>query len=116
MNSLSSIRTFTGSFAPPTISNGTVFSSEPTSSWRRPMKRLIDMIVRLGFTTAWRLAAWPTRRSPDSVNATTDGVVRPPSGLLITTGLPPSKTATTELVVPRSIPMTFSVVFAITRA
>jgi hypothetical protein len=36
--------------------------------------------------------------------------------LLITTGLPPSKTATTELVVPRSIPMTFSVVFAIAEA
>jgi len=76
------------------------------------MKRLMDAMVRLGLTIACRFAAWPTRRSPDSVNATTDGVVRPPSGLLITSGLPPSKIATTEFVVPRSIPMTLSVVFA----
>jgi hypothetical protein len=39
------------------------------------------------------------------VNATTDGVVRPPSELVITVGSPPSITATTELVVPKSIPM-----------
>ena len=37
--------------------------------------------------------------------ATTEGVSRPPSGLVITTGSPPSMTATTEFVVPRSIPM-----------
>jgi hypothetical protein len=29
-----------------------------------------------GLVTAWRLAGWPTRRSPSSVNATIDGVVR----------------------------------------
>ena len=58
-----------------------------------------------GFVTACRLATWPTRRSPDLVKATTDGVNRPPSGLVMTTGSPPSMTATTELVVPRSIPM-----------
>jgi hypothetical protein len=39
------------------------------------------------------------------VNATTDGVRRDPSGLVITTGSPPSMTATTELVVPRSMPI-----------
>ena len=38
--------------------------------------------------------------------ATTDGVVRAPSWLTMTAGCPPSMTATTELVVPRSIPIT----------
>src|SRR6267378_4790690 len=37
--------------------------------------------------------------------ATTEGVVRVPSWLGITTGSPPCITATTELVVPRSIPI-----------
>src|SRR4029077_1368743 len=37
-------------------------------------------------------------------NATTDGVVRAPSALAMTVGSPPSRTATTEFVVPRSIP------------
>src|SRR6185312_1526126 len=54
-----------------------------------------------------RFATCPTRRSPDLVNATTDGVVRPPSSLAMTLGSPPSITATTELVVPKSIPMIF---------
>src|SRR4051812_9613059 len=62
-------------------------------------------MVCLGLVTAWRLATWPTRRSPSLVKATTEGVVRPPSALGMTTGSPPSMTATTELVVPRSIPM-----------
>src|SRR6187549_3758915 len=69
------------------------------------MKRLIENTVFSGLVTAWRLATWPTNRSPDLVNATTDGVSRPPSGLVMTTGSPPSMTATTELVVPRSMPM-----------
>src|SRR5262245_10311354 len=69
------------------------------------MNRLIEKTVFSGFVTAWRFATCPTRRSPVFVNATTDGVNRPPSGLVMTTGSPPSITATTELVVPRSIPM-----------
>src|SRR5512144_894908 len=69
------------------------------------MNRLIEKMVCLGFVTAWRFATWPTSRSPSLVNATTEGVVRPPSALGMTTGSPPSMTATTELVVPRSIPM-----------
>ena len=72
------------------------------------MKRLIEKTVFCGFVTAWRLAIWPTSRSPSLVNATTEGVVRPPSAFGITTGSPPSSTATTELVVPRSMPMTLS--------
>ena len=69
------------------------------------MNRLIEKTVFSGFVTAWRFATWPTSRSPVFVNATTDGVSRPPSGLVMTTGSPPSMTATTELVVPRSMPM-----------
>ena len=61
--------------------------------------------VAIGFVTACRFATWPTRRSPLFVKATTDGVRRLPSGLVMTTGSPPSMTATTELVVPRSMPM-----------
>jgi hypothetical protein len=71
------------------------------------MKRLIEKTVFSGFVTACRFATWPTRRSPSLVNATTEGVVRAPSWLTMTVGWPPSMTATTELVVPRSIPITF---------
>src|SRR6476469_9492315 len=74
------------------------------------MSRLIEKMVCLGLVTAWRLATWPTSRSPALVNATTEGVVRPPSALGMTTGSPPSITATTELVVPRSIPITLSAI------
>ena len=72
----------------------------------RPIRRLMAKRVFSGLVTAWRLACWPTRRSPLSVMATIDGVVRLPSELAITTGSPPSMMATQELVVPRSIPIT----------
>src|SRR5438105_355353 len=73
------------------------------------MKRLIEKTVFCGFVTAWRLATVPTRRSPPCVNATTDGVVRPPSAFSMTVGSPPSSTAMHELVVPRSIPIVFAI-------
>src|SRR5262249_11549911 len=63
-------------------------------------------MVFSGLVTAWRLAGWPPSRSPSSVNATIDGVVRMPSEFSMTLGLFPSITATHELVVPRSMPMT----------
>src|ERR1044072_4283309 len=69
------------------------------------MKRLMEKTVLVGLVTAWRLATVPTRRSPLAVNATTDGVVRPPSAFSMTVGSPPSRTAMHELVVPRSMPM-----------
>ena len=69
------------------------------------MKRLIENTVFSGFVTACRLATCPTSRSPSFAIATTDGVVRAPSWLTMTVGWPPSMTATTELVVPRSIPL-----------
>src|SRR6476619_3030583 len=68
------------------------------------MWRLTDRIVRSTLVTACRLATSPTRTSPFLANATTEGVVRAPSALAMTVGSPPSRTATTEFVVPRSIP------------
>src|SRR5690349_11025235 len=70
------------------------------------MKRLIEKTVFLGLVTAWRLAGVPTSRWPSLLNATTEGVVRPPSAFGITVGSPPSMTAMHELVVPRSMPST----------
>ena len=60
-----------------------------------------------GFVTAWRFATCPTSRSPSFAMPTTDGVIRAPSWLTMTAGCSASITATTELVVPRSIPITF---------
>src|SRR5438552_555328 len=77
------------------------------------MKRLIEKTVFSGFVIAWRLATWPTRISPSFVKATTDGVRRLPSWLGMTVGLPPSMTATTEFVVPRSMPITFAMIPAL---
>src|SRR3954452_22530896 len=74
------------------------------------MKRLMEKTVFWGLVTAWRLATVPTRRSPDCANATTDGVVRPPSAFSMTVGSPPSRTAMHEFVVPRSIPMVLPIV------
>src|ERR1700678_4229274 len=73
------------------------------------MNRLIEYTVFSGLVMAWRFATCPTNRSPVLVKATTDGVVRPPSSLAITLGSPPSITATTELVVPRSMPIIFAI-------
>src|SRR5215218_11418743 len=78
------------------------------------MRRLMAKKVRSGFVTAWRLAGWPTSRSPSSVNATMDGVVRAPSWFSMTFGCAPSITATHELVVPRSIPMTLPMAGSLT--
>src|SRR5207302_8671843 len=102
---LPEISTRASSCGPLTTLYGTRRISSPTSSYRRPIKRLIEYTVFSGFVTACRLATCPTRRSPVLVIATTDGVVRAPSWLGITTGSPPCITATTELVVPRSIPI-----------
>src|SRR5215217_7400313 len=68
------------------------------------MWRFTERMVRSTLVTACRLATSPTRTSPDLVKATTDGVVRAPSALAMTLGSPPSRTATTEFVVPRSMP------------
>src|SRR4029450_10065474 len=73
------------------------------------MNRLAEVIVPFGLRMACRRASCPTSRSPWSVKATTEGVVRDPSALAITVGSPPSRTAITELVVPRSIPTALAI-------
>src|SRR5512135_3505555 len=75
-----------------------------------PMWRLTERIVRSGLVIAWRLATSPTSTSPVFENATTEGVVRLPSALGMTTGSPASSTETTELVVPRSMPTALDMV------
>src|SRR3990172_2262526 len=67
----------------------------------------MEKTVFSGLVVAWRFATWPTSRSPSFVKATTEGVRRPPSALATTTGSPTYIIATTELVVPRSMPITF---------
>src|SRR3984893_7432343 len=102
---LPSTATRTSPFSARSTVKGTILRSSCTSSYLRPMKRLIEKIVFLGLVTACRFATCPTRRSPVLVKATTEGVVRLPSALGITLASLPSITATTLLVVPRSIPM-----------
>jgi len=91
-----------------TILYGTLFRSFCTwwSSNRRPMSRFVAKSVPSGLVTACRFAGVPTSRWPSSVKPMMDGVVRWPSAFSMTLGLPPSITATHELVVPRSMPMT----------
>src|SRR6185437_12790929 len=93
-----------------TILYGTILMSRCTtsSSNLRPMRRLMANRVLCGLVTAWRLAGWPTSTSLSLVKATIEGVVRSPSLFSITRGLPPSMMATHELVVPRSMPITFA--------
>src|SRR3954453_22554543 len=92
-------------FGPLSTLYGTIVISSDTSSHLRPMKRLMEEIVFCGFVTCWRFAGAPTSRWPSFANATTDGVVRPPSAFGMTVGSPPSSTAIQDLFVPRSIPM-----------
>ncbi len=64
-----------------------------------------------GFVTACLRAGSPTRRSPSFEKATTEGNALPPtvapSAAGIMVGLPPIITAAAELLVPKSIPITF---------
>src|SRR5690242_9319205 len=69
-----------------------------------PMWRFTDRTVRAGLVIAGRCATSPTRTSAGVENARADGVVREASALGMTTGSPASRTETTELVVPRSMP------------
>ncbi len=107
--------TRTSPLGPATTLYGTIVSSSLTSASLRPMKRLIEKIVFSGFITAWRLATVPTRRSSLSVNATTDGVVRPPSAFSSIVRLAALDDGHAELVVPRSIPMVRATVILLLR-
>jgi|LauGreDrversion4_2_1035121.scaffolds.fasta_scaffold396569_1 hypothetical protein len=79
------------------------------SSKRLPISLLLANIVFSGLVTAYRFAGTPIRRWPSSVKATIEGVVLMPSEFSMTRGKLPSITATHELVVPRSIPITFEI-------
>jgi hypothetical protein len=65
----------------------------------------MENTVFSGLVTCWCFAIWPTSRSPLSVKPTTEGVSRAPEELIKTLGEDPSITATTESVVPKSIPI-----------
>ena len=97
---------------PSTTLNGRCFISFLIcgSLIERPIKRFTANNVFSGLVTAWRFAAWPTKRS-SSLNATSDGVVRAPSAFSTTFGCEPSMMATQEFVVPKSIPMTLAIIF-----
>ena len=101
--------TRTSAFGPSATLYGTMVISSVTSLYLRPMKRLIENTVFSGFVTCCRRAGAPTSRWPSFVNATTDGVVRPPSAFGTTDGSPPSRVATHEFVVPRSMPIVLAI-------
>ena len=82
------------------------------SSKRRPISRLMAKKVYSGLVTPCRLAGWPISRSPSWAKATMEGVVRAPSAFSMTLGAEPSMTATQELVVPRSMPMTLAMSYS----
>ena len=90
------------------MSYGTSFASfcVCSSSNVLPMSRFVAYSVFVGLVTACRFAGCPTNLSPLSENATMDGVVLDPSAFSITFAFLPSMTATHELVVPRSMPIT----------
>ena len=92
------------------ISWGVYFLPSMSTVQPVPMWRLTDRIVRSGLVIAWRLATSPTRTSPVLEKPTTEGVVRAPSALGMTVGSPASRTETTELVVPRSMPTALGMV------
>jgi len=81
-----------------------------SSLYLLPISLLTENIVFSGLVTACLFANKPTNLSPFFVNATIEGVVLPPSAFSMITGFPPSITATTELVVPKSIPIIFPII------
>src|SRR3990167_3567745 len=78
-----------------------------------PIKRLTEKTVVLGLTIICLLATSPTMCFCGS---TTEGMMFLPSAEWITLGLPASTTATTEFVVPKSIPITLGILVYIVRA
>ena len=91
------------------ISCGVYILPSISTLWSVPMYLLMEAMVLSGLVMACLLAVSPTRRSPALVKPTMDGVVLLPSALAITTGSPPSSTATQEFVVPKSIPITLPI-------
>jgi hypothetical protein len=103
------MRTQASPLAAATMRYGAVRAASATSSalTLRPTRRLVPNTVWAALVTACRRAGVPTITSPPAAGqATTDGMVRSPSGDARTRTVPRSSmTATHELVVPRSMPM-----------
>ncbi|KAM1721144.1 hypothetical protein ACFX12_022716 [Malus domestica] len=86
-------------FASLTTLYNTYFDSSSTSDILLPMNLFTENKVFLGFTTAYRLAIWPTSLSLFFVYATTNGVVLCLSALVTMVGFLihlPSQTMATE--------------------
>ena len=95
-----------------TILKGAVSTSFLTegSSKFLPINLLTANIVFSGLVTACLFAGCPINFSSLSENATTEGVVLAPSAFSKTLACVPSITATHELVVPKSIPITLLII------
>src|SRR6266545_5862360 len=85
------------------ISGGEYACSPIVTRSPEPISRLIDFTVRSGCTTYWFHAGVPTSTAPSGVSPTYEGMIcsRPAAS---TRTLPSASTATSEFVVPRSIP------------
>ena len=83
--------------------------------WSEPIFLFAATIVLSGFVTACLRAGSPTKSSPSFENATTEGNAFPPtvapSAAGIIVGFPPITTAAAELLVPKSIPITFAIFY-----
>ena len=89
---------------------GKSLSSGSTSARSRPMRRFTEYTALPGWRSRTSRAALPTAK-PCAVswsNATTEGTMGEPSSPGITVGVSPPMKATSELVVPRSMPTTRS--------
>ena len=71
------------------------------------MRRLTESTVRSGAAAAWLRARRPTMTAPASSSPTHEGRMVSPSSSTIV-GFPPETIATSEFVVPRSMPMMVS--------
>src|SRR5262245_8721276 len=85
------------------ISSGEYSRSPSATRSSPPILRLIERTVRSGASTYWLSAICPTTIRPPSERPTTEGT-RSSSPRASTRGRPCSTTATSEFVVPRSIP------------
>ena len=89
------------------ISCGLYASGPIRTRVSEPISRLIDRTVRSGATAYWLRAWCPTTIAPDSSSPTHEGTIASSSAPTIR-GAPPTMIATSELVVPRSMPITGS--------
>src|SRR3984957_10100591 len=85
-----------------------------TVSWL-PILRLILRTVRSGYKACWLRAGSPTSSSPDAAKPTQEGNIRWSPGPSTPTR-PSTNAATSEFVVPKSIPTIRSFIFLLRRS